>query len=863
MSAPNLTREQAVERAATVAVENYHIQLDLTGQPTSPGGESGATFHSRSTVTFTAQPGAQTFVDIVAAGVRSATLNGTALDVSEYDESKGLTLTDLAEHNVLVVEADCRYSNTGEGLHRFVDPTDNKVYLYSQFETADAKQMFACFDQPDLKATYDIVVTAPADWEVISNGATAATRTVGTVVEHTFATTPRMSTYLVALIAGPYAKWTDTFSDGHGDIPLGIYCRASLAEFMDSERLFTETKQGFGFYHRNFGVPYAFGKYDQLFVPEFNAGAMENAGAVTFLEDYVFRSKVTRASYERRCETVLHEMAHMWFGDLVTMKWWDDLWLNESFATFASVLCQVDATEYTSAWTTFANVEKSWAYRQDQLPSTHPIAADIPDLAAVEVNFDGITYAKGASVLKQLVAYVGLEPFLAGLRDYFATHAYGNATFDDLVGALEKASGRDLSGWGAQWLKTTGLNTLRPDFEVDAEGRFTRFAVVQEGAEPGAGEFRVHRLAIGVYSDQDGKLVRTKRVELDLEAAPRTEVPELVGVERGALVLINDDDLTYCAVRLDPQSLATVSERIADISESLPRTLCWSAAWEMTRQAEMKARDFVALVQRGVGAETEIGVVQRLLMQANTALGSYADPEWAKSTGWPAFADRLLVLAREAAAGSDHQLAFVNALTAVPLSATHLEVLTALLDGNVDNTGLHGLTVDTDLRWRILQALAAAGEIDAESPATPRIDRELERDHTAAGRRQAATAATMRPQAGVKEKAWATVMSDDTVANITTRAIVAGFAPVGQDELVAPYAERYFAEIPAVWERRSSEVAQTVVVGLYPHWAITEEAVALADKFLGEDHPPALRRLVIEGKAGIQRSLRARAFDAS
>ena len=909
MSAPNLTREQAIARAATISVENYRVELDLTGRPSASeaapdggtresaavtqtaaaGAEASAaveTFFSRSTITFTARPGAETFVDFVGAGVRSAVLNGVPVEIGEYDESAGITLTGLAERNELVVEADAEYSHTGEGLHRFVDPTDDKVYLYSQFETADAKRMFACFDQPDLKATYDITVTAPRDWEVISNGAVTGTERTGEAVRHTFATTPKMSTYLVALIAGPYAKWTDTYTDDHGSIPLGIYCRASLAEHMDAERLFTETKQGFGFYHANFGVPYAFGKYDQLFVPEFNAGAMENAGAVTFLEDYVFRSKVTRASYERRCETVLHEMAHMWFGDLVTMKWWDDLWLNESFATFASVLAQTSATEYTGAWTTFANVEKSWAYRQDQLPSTHPIAADIPDLAAVEVNFDGITYAKGASVLKQLVAYVGREPFLAGLREYFADHAYGNATFDDLVGALEKSSGRDLSSWGAQWLKTTGLNILRPEFEV-ADGKFTSFAVVQEGAAPGAGEHRVHRLAIGVYDDQDEagatgaeeaagvttqrpadasirhrKLVRTKRIELDVDAAARTEVPELIGVERGKLVLINDDDLTYCSVRLDPESLETVTTRIADIAESLPRTLCWSAAWEMTRQAEMRARDFVALIRRGVGAESEIGVVQRLLMQANTALSSYADPEWAAGTGWPEFADRLLELARAAEAGSDHQLAFVNALTAARLSPAHTEVLNALLSGDPASAGLPGLVVDTDLRWRIVQALAASGVIDADGDDTPVIDAELDRDPTAAGRRQAAAAATARPQAGVKERAWDSVLTDDTLPNITTRAIVSGFAPAGQDELLAPYVARYFAEIPAVWERRSSEVAQTVVVGLYPHWAITDEAVAVADKFLADAHPPALRRLVVEGKAGIERSLRARAFDA-
>ena len=855
MALPNLTRNQAVERAALITVDNYQINLDLTD---GNGGPSERTFRSTTTVVFDALAGADTVIDIAAGTVRSATLNGRELDVSGYDESTGIALSGLAEHNVVVVDADCRYSNTGEGLHRFVDPVDGEVYLYSQFETADAKRMFACFDQPDLKATFDVSVTAPQHWQVVSNGATAG---VDDGV-HTFATTPRMSTYLVALIAGPYARWDDVYSDEHGEIALGIFCRATLAEFMDAERLFTQTKQGFGFYHKNFGVPYAFGKYDQLFVPEFNAGAMENAGAVTFLEDYVFRSKVTRASYERRAETVLHEMAHMWFGDLVTMRWWDDLWLNESFATFASVLCQSEATEFTEAWTTFANVEKSWAYRQDQLPSTHPVAADIPDLAAVEVNFDGITYAKGASVLKQLVAYVGLDHFLSGLRDYFRAHAFDNATFDDLLAALEKASGRDLSDWGRQWLKTTGLNTLRADFDVDADGRFTRFAVSQSGAAPGAGETRVHRLAVGVYDDDgDGRLVRAHREELDV-SGESTEVPALVGVSRGKLVLVNDDDLTYCSLRLDPESLQTALGRIADIAEPLPRTLVWSAAWEMTRDAELRARDFVSLVAGGIQAETEVGVAQRLLLQAQTALGSYAHPDWARSEGWPAFADRLLELARGAAAGSDHQLAFVNALCSSVLSTRHVVVLADLLDHDPAESGLAGLSIDTDLRWRIVTALAAAGDIDADGPETPFIDTEVQRDPTAAGQRHGAQASAARPQLAVKEKAWTQVTEEDTLPNIVGRSIIAGFVEPGQAELLKPFGARYFAAIPSIWERRSSEVAQTVVVGLYPSWDISDDGIGAADEFLADPGlPPALRRLVLEGRAGVERSLRARRFD--
>jgi aminopeptidase N len=858
---PNLTRDQAVERAALVTVGNYRIDLDLTDGAGKPGER---TFRSVTTVDFEALPGADTYIDIAADRVRSAVLNGRDIDVSSYDESTGIPLTGLVESNVLVVDAECRYSNTGEGLHRFVDPVDDEVYLYSQFETADAKRMFACFDQPDLKATFEVTVTAPSHWEVVSNGATTDADDADAGKRHTFAVTPRMSTYLVALIAGPYARWDENYNDEHGDIPLGLFCRKSLAEFMDAERLFTETKQGFGFYHNNFGVPYAFGKYDQLFVPEFNAGAMENAGAVTFLEDYVFRSKVTRASYERRAETVLHEMAHMWFGDLVTMQWWDDLWLNESFATFASVLCQAEATEYTEAWTTFANVEKSWAYRQDQLPSTHPVAADIPDLHAVEVNFDGITYAKGASVLKQLVAYVGLESFLAGLRDYFRDHAFANATFGDLLGALEKASGRDLSGWGRQWLKTTGLNTLRAEFDLDADGNFTRFAIAQSGAQPGAGETRVHRLAVGIYDDDgSGKLVRTHREELDIEGDV-TEVSALQGVSRGQLILVNDDDLTYCSLRLDPQSLQTALTRIADIADPLPRTLAWSAAWEMTRDAELKARDFVALVISGVHAESEVGVAQRLLLQAQTALGSYADPVWAKENGWPAFGDALLDRARESAPGSDHQLAFVNALCASVLSPNHIAVLSTLLDNEPEAVNMPGLVIDTDLRWRIVTALATAGVIDADGPESPFIDAEAERDPTAAGGRHAAQAAAARPQLAVKEADWQEVMEDDTLANVTARSITIGFVRPGQEELLKPFRDKYFSAISGVWQRRSSEVAQTVVVGLYPSWDISQEGLDAADRFLSDpDVPPPLRRLVLEGRAGVERSLRARGFDAS
>jgi aminopeptidase N len=856
MAPPNLTRADAQARAALLQVADYTVALDLTDGAGKPG---DTTFATDVIVRFAArEPGASSWIDFVGAQIRSATLNGVALDVADYREEDGLALPDLAAENELRVVALGRYMNTGEGLHRFVDPVDGNVYLYSQFETADCKRMFACFDQPDLKARYTITVSAPADWSVVSNAVIAeTTEGVGGAAVHRFATTEILSTYLVALVAGPYASWHDTYSDpddpGSGQVPLGLYCRASLAAYMDAERLFTETKQGFGFFHRTFGVRYPFGKYDQLFVPEFNAGAMENAGAVTFLEDYVFRSRVTRPVYERRAETVLHEMAHMWFGDLVTMRWWDDLWLNESFATFASVLCQAGATEYTEAWTTFANVEKSWAYRQDQLPSTHPVAADIPDLQAVEVNFDGITYAKGAAVLKQLVAYVGLEAFLAGLRAYFAAHAWGNATFADLIGALEKASGRDLSGWGEQWLRTTGLNMLRPSFDLDDDGAFTRFEIVQGGARPGAGELRTHRIAVGIYDDVEGRLVRTRRVEVDV-TGERTPVKELIGVPRGQLVLANDDDLTYCALRLDAGSLVTLVDRIGDIAEPLPRTLCWSAAWEMTREAELKARDFTALVAGGLSAESEVGVVQRLLLQAQTAVASYADPEWAAERGWPLLVDALRFRLDTAIPGSDAQLAVVNALAGSVLPPSVLKSFQGWL---LDVAVPPGLIVDTDLRWRLLQALVANGAATEAD-----VDAEARRDPTSTGRRQAERARALVPTAAAKERAWQRAVHDDDLPNAVQEAIIGGFSHPGQRPLLAPYVERYLAEVAEVWARRTSERAQSVVMGLFPSWAVDKPTVDAADAWLADaTHPPALRRLVSEGRAGIVRALAAREFD--
>ncbi|WP_067801167.1 aminopeptidase N [Actinomadura formosensis] len=841
--AGNLTRDEARERARLLTVESYAVELDLTTGEERFGSTTVVRFGS-------AEAGASTFIDLHDAVVREVTLNGKALDPASYDAEKGrVPLPDLAADNELRVVADCAYTRSGEGLHRFVDPVDGSVYLYSQFETADAHRMFTCFDQPDLKATFEFTVRAPGDWQVVTNEP-AESAEGGT---WHFLPTPQISTYITALVAGPYHVVRDEYRRDDGTvIPLGVFCRASLAEHLDADAIVDVTRQGFAYFEKVFGRPYPFTKYDQLFVPEFNAGAMENAGAVTFLEDYVFRSRVTDAAYERRAETILHEMAHMWFGDLVTMRWWDDLWLNESFATYVSVLCQAEATKWTGSWTTFANLEKAWAYRQDQLPSTHPISADIPDIRAVEVNFDGITYAKGASVLKQLVAYVGLDNFLEGVRRYFDRHAWGNTVLTDLLGALEETSGRDLASWSKEWLETAGVNTMRPEYELDGEGNFSSFAVLQE-AKADYPTLRSHRLAIGLYDRTAEGLVRRERVELDVVGA-RTEVPQLVGQKRPDLVLVNDDDLTYAKIRLDEHSQRTLIESIGDVRESLARALCWSAAWDMTRDAEMATRDYIRLVAKGIRGVTDISVTQTLLRQARTAIQQYADPAW-REEGLALLADTLSGLAREAEPGSDLQLAYTQAFAASAVSEEHLAFVQALLDGS---QVLDGLTVDTDLRWALLRRLVVTGRAgEAE------IDAEHERDRTAAGERHAAACRAAIPTAEAKAAAWERIVSGD-LPNAVYRATLGGFVEPDQAELLPPYVDRYFAEVGRIWKEWSSDMSQTFAEVAYPFLVIEQSTIDRTESYIAEQNPPAaLARLLSEGRDGVARALRARAKDAA
>ncbi|WP_371499767.1 aminopeptidase N [Kitasatospora sp. NBC_00374] len=853
MPGTNLTREEARTRAQLLHVDAYEIELDLGTA------RAGGTFRSTTVVRFSATtPGADSFIDLVAPSVSEIVLNGEALDPAGFADSR-IALPGLQAQNELRVVADCAYTNTGEGLHRFVDPVDNETYLYTQFEVPDARRVFASFEQPDLKATFRFTVTAPRGWVVVSNSPTPEPAGEGDTQVWSFEPTPRISSYITALVAGPYVGVFDEYADGEQRVPLGVYCRPSLREFLDAEAIFDVTKQGFDYFQEKFDFAYPFAKYDQLFVPEFNAGAMENAGAVTLRDQYVFRSKVTDAAYESRAATILHELAHMWFGDLVTMEWWNDLWLNESFATFAEAVCQAEApgSKWPNSWTTFANQMKTWAYRQDQLPSTHPIMAEINDLEDVQVNFDGITYAKGASVLKQLVAYVGQDAFFEGVRAYFKQHAWGNTRLSDLLGALEKASGRDLKTWSKAWLETAGINILRPAVEVDGDGTITSFAVLQEAPALPAGAkgeavLRPHRIAIGVYELQDGALVRTDRIELDVDGE-RTEVPQLVGRRKPAVLLLNDDDLSYAKVRLDEASLAVVTEHLGAFAEPLPRALCWASAWDMTRDGELAARDYLELAVSGLARESDIGVVQSVQRQAKLALDAYTDPAWREQglQRWAAAAEQQL---RAAAPGSDHQLAWARTLSAAARTDEQLALLAGLLDGS---TVLDGLAVDTELRWTLLGRLVATGRADDRA-----VEAELARDNTAAGLEHAASCRASRPTVEAKAEAWASVVESDELTNYVQEAVISGFQQSDQRELLAPYAARYFAAVKGIYETRSHEISQQIIVGLYPAFLVEQATLDATDAWLASAEPvPALRRQVVEARAGIERALKAQAAD--
>jgi aminopeptidase N len=837
----SLTQAEAAQRGALLRVDSYHVELDLTGAE-----GPGVGFRSRTRIRFgCTRPGATSWVDLLARQVHTVTLNGRALTDDQTSATGRFTMPGLAAENDLVVDAEYPFATSGQGLHRFVDPADQAVYVYTHLQTAHAGRVFACFDQPDLKASCQITVRAPAGWTVLSNSPlrdSPGPRRAGDVFVHEFAPTPPISTYLVAVAAGPWTSW-------YSRPPrLGVHARRSLASHVDPIPLFDHLGRGLEFFTEAFGTGYPFAKLDLCFVPEFNFGAMENAACILAAETFVFDRAVTRDAHRRRGEMLLHELAHQWFGNLVTLRWWDDLWLNEAFATWASIHALTSVTEFSEAWASFGVGKKAVAYTKDQSPATHPVVADIPDLGTVISVFDTLTYHKGAAVLRQLVAYVGVEAFLKGIRRYLATHAYRTATRADLINALQVETDLDLEAWTGQWLYTTGVSELRAEFEVDRSGRFTRFALLQY-----SGRGRVHRVAVGIYgTGGHGRLVRTSRHDVHV-SGDRIEVPALVGRDAGELVLPNDDDLTYCRMTLDDRSVATLIDRIGDIADPLPRSLCWVTGWEMVRAQALPPRRFLAMVVGFLTEEPEIGIVKRLLRQAVTILTGYLDPWWARDHGWPDLVDRLLAAVADDATSADHRLAFLHIVADSLLTAGQLEVVRKFYDGSTPA----GATVDSDLRWRLARALLAHGA----APATI-IDDLLEADPGAAGQRRADQLRASVPTAEAKESAWLRVIAPDTPA-ARAGAVASGFVHPAQHRLLAPFVERYTRDIPLLWRRGPAEALRLPVTRLFPSWSVSASTLATVGRLLAPDQPRALRDLLGEQHAELALALALTGLDSA
>jgi aminopeptidase N len=832
---PRLTRTEATARAAIVDVHAYEVDLDLTAQ--------GDTFRARTVLRFDARAGATTFVEFEPVEVASMTLNGSPVPSSALGDGR-LPLTGLAAANELVVDAVMRYSNTGEGLHRYVDPADGNVYLYQHMFINNAGRILPSFDQPDLKASFRLSVTAPAGWLVATNGRLVTSRDG----RWEFAATKPISTYLVSLIAGPYHVRTDD----HDGIPLALYARAALAEHLDAEaeELFTVTKQCLDRYHEMFDIRYPFGHYQQAFAPEFNFGAMEYPGLVVFRDEFIYRSAVTDSEREHRASVIAHEMAHMWFGDLVTMAWWDDLWLNESFAEYMGTRITAEATRFPHTWTTFAMQRKGWGLRADQRPSTHPVApAEVADTDEALLNFDGISYAKGAAVLKQLVAWVGDEPFRAGLNKHFAAHAYGNATLADLLGALSEASGRDLSGWADLWLRRAQVNTLRTEVRRDG-ANYAEVAVVQTAPEQYP-TLRPHRIALGRYDrTADGNVVRRHVVEADLDPATddgRTVITALAGERAPDLLLLNDGDLTYAKIRLDDDSAAAVPLILPLLADPLARAVLWAATLDAVVDGERPVAELVALVLAALPAETEVVIVEDVLRATRGLVDRYSTPE-TRPAGLHVLAqaaDRLLAASEPGGSG---QLAAARGLIGATVDTARLA------DWLAGRAVPEGLAVDDDLRWLIVYRLVVLG---AAGPGV--IEAEFERDRSSSGEQWAARCRAALPDAESKAAAWAAIIGDASLSNRLTELTAAGFWQPEQLDLLGSYVPRYFAEMPQMMRVRSGMSAERTAAAAYPHAAVDPQTRSLAAELLADaDLDPILRRVVLDADDDMRRALAAR-----
>ncbi|HET6354109.1 aminopeptidase N [Streptomyces sp.] len=827
---PVLTRDEAQTRAQLLDVHRYTVELDLTG------GEE--TFDSRTVIHFTARATGDTFVELKPAVLRSVTLDGQPIDPESLAENR-LALTGLSagEHE-LHVDAQMRYSRTGEGMHRFTDPTDGEVYVYTQMFMDDVQRVFAAFDQPDLKAVFELSVTAPEGWTVLGNG----------VATHqgdgrwTCAPTPPLATYFAAVAAGP---WHSVRTE-HAGLPFGLHCRRSLAPYLDADadEILEITRQCYDRYHEKFEEPYPFDSYDQAFVPEFNAGAMENPGLVTFRDEFIYRSAVTDTERQTRAMVIAHEMAHMWFGDLVTLRWWDDIWLNESFAEYMGYQTLTEATRFTDTWVDFGIGRKSWGYDADQRPSTHPVAPDpdaVPDTASAMLNFDGISYAKGASALRQLVTWLGEKDFLAGINTHFARHKFSNATLADFIDSLAGATDRDVPGWAEAWLRTTGVDTLTPTVS-ESEGTWS-LKVARDGSRP-------HRIAVGAYDNDPvhtGRLVLRDRLEVDIPQNGSGPHPG----RRPALVVLNDGDASYAKVRLDATSWNTAVRSLSGIPDPLTRTVVWNAARDMLRDGELAPAAYLEAARAHLPRETDLAVVQGVLAFAATQLADRYLPADERPAALGAIRGICRDLLRRTEDGSEPGLRLTAVRHFIDAAAQPETLQEWIGDGSVPG----GPELDPELRWRILYRLAVLGASDDAA-----IAAELDRDPSATGQEGAARCRAALPTAEAKAAAWQRLFTDDSLSNYLFTATAQGFWQPEQADLVREYVARYYPDSVTLAARRGPAIAEAAGRYAFPLHAVDEEALTLGEECLrNTDMLPALRRKLVDQLDDLRRALSVRA----
>jgi aminopeptidase N len=837
---PALTRAEAENRARLIDVQHYAIDLDLT--------RGDEVFGSTTVIRFTAREAGDTFAELKPAGFHRAVLDGRDLDPATLDDNRlplpGLT---AGEHE-LRVEADMRYSRTGEGMHRFTDPADGETYLYTQLFMEDVQRVVAAFDQPDLKAVFDVHVTAPPAWTVLGNG--VAERTGDSEGRWRIATTPPISTYLLAVAAGP---WHSVRTE-HAGLPFGLHCRRSLAPHLDADaaELLDITRRCFDRYHELFEEPYPFDSYDQAFVPEFNAGAMENPGLVTFRDEFVYRSAVTDTERQTRGMVIAHEMAHMWFGDLVTLKWWDDIWLNESFAEYMGYQVLSEVTRFTGTWTDFAVGRKGWGYDADQRPSTHPVAPApqaVPDTASALLNFDGISYAKGASALRQLVAWLGEKDFLAGINDHFARHRFGNATLADFVDSLARATDRDVHAWAERWLRTTGVDTLIPEAAGATDG--WRLTVHHTGDRP-------HRIAVGLYDRapaDPARLVLRDRIRTDL---PGDNGPVNLTLPGPCpdLVLLNDGDLSYTKIRLDAQSWATAAEALAGLPDPLSRAVVWNAARDQVRDGELAPTAYLHAARVHLPHETDLAVVQCVLAFARTQIANRYLPADQR----PQALATLEAIARDLLRRDDPGLRLAAVRVLIAVATDTAELRSRLTAGTFPG----GPALDPELRWQLLHRLTVLGAADLAD-----IAAELDRDPSATGQEGAARCRAALPDAGAKQAAWTLMFESDTLSNYLFTATAEGFWHPEQLDLTADYVPRYYPAAASVAARRGPALAEAAGRDAFPVPHVDPETLRLGEAALGTPDPhrpparpevtPALRRKLADQLDDLARALRVRA----